>query len=68
MYKLSLLLNVESKSSAVTRHDGDDTEVKKRHLRPAVSPQHYPQPWTLVHGPTFDHLYLAKGRRVEFAC
>ena len=38
------------------------------YLRPAVSPQRYPRPWTLVHGPTLDSFYLAKGRRVELAC
>ena len=53
---------------AVTRHGGDDAEVKTRHLRPAVSPQRYRRPWTLVHGSTLHHFYLAKGRRVELAC
>ena len=53
---------------AVTRHSGDDAEVKTRLLRPAVFLQLYPRPWTLVHFPTMDHFYLAKGRRVELAC
>ena len=38
---------------------GDDAGVKTWHLRPAVSPQRYPRPWTLVPGPTLDHFYLA---------
>ena len=68
MYKISLTFKCRIKSPAITRHGGDDAEVKTRHLRLAVSPQRYPRPWTLLHGPTWDHFYLAKGRRVEFAC
>ena len=31
------------KRPAVTRHGGDDAELKTRHLRPTVSPQRYPR-------------------------
>ena len=68
MYKILLTFKCKVKSPAVTRHGGDYAEVKTRHLRPAVFPQRYPRPSTLVHGPTFDHFYLAKDRRVELAC
>ena len=58
MYKISLTFKCRIKSPAVTRHGGDDAEVKTRHLRPAVSQQRYPRPWPLVHGPTLDHFLV----------
>ena len=35
MYEILLTFKCRIKSPAVTRHGGDDAEVKTRHLRPA---------------------------------